>query len=53
MNKYFILFTILCAACAPGPCDDEEGLRTVPVTNRRGVVPDHGDGLPGIGSGPR
>ncbi|MDP1608093.1 MAG: hypothetical protein Q8L98_02125 [Chlamydiales bacterium] len=31
--------------------DEADNLRTVPVTNNPHIVPSHGSGMPGIGSG--
>lgn len=49
MMRVFYLGLLIVTGCfqAYNPDDD---LRTVPVTNNPHVVPNHGNGLPGIGS---
>jgi hypothetical protein len=55
MPKMILFLALLaCAGCFQTTSDDND-LRTVPVTNNPHVVPNHGNGIPGVGgagSGP-
>lgn len=48
MNRFAYLFLLLLAGCFQA-YDPDDDLRTVPVTNNPNIVPNYGNGLPGIG----
>lgn len=50
-SRIFVVLVLAAAGCFQVTSDDAD-LRTVPVTNNPNVVPNHGGGLPGAGSGP-
>ena len=50
MNRVFILALLGLAACFQTYNEDDD-LRTVPVTNNPHIVPNYGNGLPGMGGG--
>lgn len=49
MRKLSLFFLLLCAGCFQ-TTNDEDAIRTVPVTNNPHVIPSHGSGLPMSGS---
>ena len=50
MVRILILSLLVLAGCFQSYNDDDD-LRTVPVTNNPHVVPNYGSGMPGIGGG--
>lgn len=50
-KKFTILTLLLLSSCYSMSSDDEDDLRTVPVTNNPYVIPNHGGGLPGMSTG--
>ena len=50
MNRWFCVALLALAGCFQTYNDDED-LRTVPITNNPNVVPNHGSGLPMMGGG--
>jgi len=48
--KRYLLFSLLALTGCFQTYNDDDDLRTVPVTNNPHVVPNYGSGLPGIGS---
>jgi hypothetical protein len=48
MNRWIALFLIALTSCFQA-YDPDDDLRTVPVTNNPHIIPNHGNGLPGIG----
>lgn len=50
MNRFILLSLLALAGCFQAYNEDDE-LRTVPVTNNPHVVPNYGSGLPGFGGG--
>jgi len=50
MKRLFFLALIALTGCFQTYNEDDE-LRTIPITNNPYVVPNHGGGLPGIGGG--
>ena len=51
MKRVFFYLSFLALVGCFQTYNDDEDLRTVPVTNNPHVVPNHGNGLPGIGGG--
>ncbi len=52
LMRFFVLSFLVLAGCFQTfNQDDEESLRTVPVTNNPHIIPSHGAGLPMMGGG--
>gem|GEM_PF-1228339 len=49
--RFLLVLPLLALASCFQVYDDENDLRTVPVTNNPHIVPSHGSGMPGMGSG--
>ncbi len=51
MRFFIVSFLVLAGCFQTFNEDDEESLRTVPVTNNPHIIPSHGAGLPMMGGG--
>lgn len=50
MKKYIYLMLLFLTGCFQAYNEDED-IRTVPVTNNPHIIPSHGSGLPMMGGG--